>query len=106
MDAYHFDPSADVGSPDPATVDGGAVGAGGSAERTAALTPAEIGKDTAQSVTEAAAAMVGEVTSIVTGAVRAVAGSVGGFATEVFEIRESARRARVDADADGAPPVS
>ena len=37
-----------------------------------------------------------QVTSIITGAVKDVAGSVGGFATEVFEIRDSARRARDD----------
>lgn len=64
------------------------------------LTPAEVTKDTAQSVTVAAATMVGEVSTIVTGAVRAVANSVGNFATEVFEIRESARRANADQSAD------
>ncbi len=64
----------------------------------AGLSRAEINKDTAQSVTEAAATMVGEVASIVTGAVKGVASSVGGFASEVFEIRESARRARADRD--------
>ena len=37
--------------------------------------------------------MVGQVATIITGAVRDVAGAVGGFATELFEIRDSARKA-------------
>ena len=41
---------------------------------------------------------MGQVTSIVTTAVRDVAGALGGFATEVFEIRDSARRAAEDTD--------
>ena len=36
--------------------------------------------------------------TIITGAVRDVATAIGGFATEVFEIREASRRA-----ADGLP---
>jgi hypothetical protein len=42
------------------------------------------------------------VTDIVTTAVRDLARAVGGFATEVFEIRESARRAAADAESSGA----
>jgi hypothetical protein len=34
------------------------------------------------------------VTSIIAHAVKDVAGAMGGFATEVFEIRDSARKAR------------
>ena len=56
----------------------------------------EIRKDAVQGAVEAAATTVGQVTSIVTTAVRDVAGALGGFATEVFEIRESARRASRD----------
>jgi hypothetical protein len=62
----------------------------------------EIRKDAVQGAVEAAAATVGQVTSIVTGAVRDIAGALGGFATEVFEIRESARRASLDQAADHA----
>jgi hypothetical protein len=40
--------------------------------------------------------MVGQVATIITGAVRDVASTVGGFATEVFEIRDSARRAAAE----------
>lgn len=59
---------------------------------------AEIGKDAVQSAAEAAARTVGEVTTIITTAVKDVAGAVGGFATEVFEIRETARKATEDHD--------
>ncbi len=59
----------------------------------------EIRKDAVQGAVEAAASTVGQVTSIVTSAVRDIAGALGGFATEVFEIRDSARRASADHDA-------
>jgi len=57
------------------------------------LSKAEIRKDAVQDAVEAAASTVGQVTTIITGAVRDLAGAVGGFATELFEIRDSARRA-------------
>ncbi|GEP37942.1 hypothetical protein NPS01_16050 [Nocardioides psychrotolerans] len=57
------------------------------------LSKGEIGKDAVQSTVEAAASAVGEVASILTKAVQDVAGAVGGFATEIFEIREAARKA-------------
>jgi len=60
------------------------------------LSKAEIRKDVVQDAVQAAATTVGQVTSIVTGAVRDVAGALGGFATEIFEIRDSARRAAGD----------
>lgn len=66
------------------------------------LSRAEIRKDAVQDAVQAAAGMVGQVATIVTGAVRDVAGAVGGFATEIFEIRDSARKAAaehaIDAD--------
>ena len=58
------------------------------------LSSTEIGKDAVQSAVEAAATTVGQVTSIIALAVKDVAGAMGGFATEVFEIRDSARKAR------------
>ena len=58
------------------------------------LSSSEIRKDAVQSAVEAAASTVGQVTSIITHAVKDVAGAMGGFATEVFEIRDSARKAR------------
>lgn len=60
------------------------------------LTRAEIRKDTVQSTVEAAASTVGQVATIITGAVRDVAGAIGGFATEVFEIRDAANRAAAE----------
>ncbi|MEO9325460.1 hypothetical protein ABFT23_18350 [Nocardioides sp. C4-1] len=62
------------------------------------LSQAEINKDSVQSVAEAAATAVGEVATIITAAVKDVATALGGFATEVFEIRESARKASEDVD--------
>ena len=58
------------------------------------LSTSEISKDAVQSALEAAATTVGQVTSIIAHAVKDVAGAMGGFATEVFEIRDSARKAR------------
>lgn len=62
------------------------------------LSRAEIRKDAVQGTVEAAASAVGQVATIVTGAVRDVATAVGGFATEVFEIRDAARRAAAEHD--------
>jgi hypothetical protein len=60
------------------------------------LSKAEIRKDALQDAVEAAAGTVGQVATIVTTAVKDVAGTVGGFATELFEIRDAARRASED----------
>ena len=64
--------------------------------QTERLSGAEIGKDTVQATVEAAAGTVGQVATIITSAVRDVATAIGGFATEVFEIREAARKAQND----------
>jgi hypothetical protein len=60
------------------------------------LSRSEIRKDAVQSFVEAGAGAVGQVSTILTGAVRDLAHTVGTFATEVFEIRDAARRARED----------
>jgi hypothetical protein len=60
------------------------------------LSRSEIRKDAVQDTVAAAATTVGQVTTIITGAVRDVVGSIGGFATELFEIRESTKRALDD----------
>ncbi len=60
------------------------------------LSRSEIGKDAVQDTVVAAATTVGQVATIVTGAVRDVASALGGFATEVFEIRDSVRRAHAE----------
>ncbi len=57
------------------------------------LSRPEIAKDALQHTVEAGAETVAAVSGILTSAVRDVARAVGGFATEMFEIREAARRA-------------
>lgn len=57
------------------------------------LSKGEIGKDAVQSTVEAAASTVGDVAKIITKAVQDVAGAVGGFASEVYEIRDASRKA-------------
>jgi hypothetical protein len=64
------------------------------------LSRSEIGKDALQDGVEATATAVGTVATIVTTAVRDVARTVGGLATDLFEIRESARKARKDQGVD------
>ena len=67
------------------------------------LSRSEIGKDAVQSGVEAAAAAVGEVATIITKAVQDVASALGGFATELFEIKEASRKA---AEEHTVPPES
>lgn len=69
------------------------------------LSKGEIRKDAVQNTVEAAAGAVGQVATIITTAVKDVAGTVGGLATELFEIRDQARRATADQGLDdGAEP--
>lgn len=60
------------------------------------LSKAEIRKDALQDGVTATSHAVGSVTTIITTAVVDTARAVGGFATEVFEIRDAARRAGQD----------
>lgn len=60
------------------------------------LSRAEIRKDALQDGVTAATHTVGAITTIVTTAVGDVARALGGFATEMFEIRDAARRAGQD----------
>jgi hypothetical protein len=60
------------------------------------LSKAEIRKDALQEGVTAASHAVGSVTTIITTAVGDIARTLGGFATELFEIRDSARRAGRD----------
>jgi phenylalanyl-tRNA synthetase beta subunit len=64
------------------------------------LSKTEITKDVLQESVEAVASTVGEVTHIITTAVKDVAASIGGLATDAFEIRDSARKARAQLDLD------
>lgn len=60
------------------------------------LSKAEISKDAAQAGAEAAIGTVAEVATIITGAVKDVAGAIGGLATELFEIRDASKRAMAE----------
>jgi hypothetical protein len=60
------------------------------------LSKAEIRKDALQEGFTAATNTVGTVAGIVIGAVGDVGRALGGFATEMFEIRDSVRRAGRD----------
>ncbi len=65
------------------------------------LSKSEIGKDAVQATVEAAAQTVGQVASIIARAVQDIAGAVGGFATEVYEIRDASRKAAEEHEAPG-----
>ena len=56
----------------------------------------ETAKDTVQVLTESAASHIGRIALIVTGAVRDVARELGDWATDAFEMRDAAKRARSD----------
>jgi len=68
------------------------------------LTTLETRKDTIQVVVESGATHLGGIFGIVLGAVRDVTREVGDWATDLFEIREAARRAQADTDARSEPP--
>lgn len=53
-------------------------------------------KDTVQVVTESAATHIGNIATIVTGAVRDVARETGDWLTDMIEMREASERARAD----------
>ena len=60
------------------------------------LSKAEIRKDAVQDGVEAITHAVGEGTNIVIGAVSGIAKTVGGLATDLFEIRDAAKKAGAD----------
>jgi hypothetical protein len=62
------------------------------------LSSGEIRKDVLQESAQSVASTVGEVTAIITTAVRDVFGAIGNLATDLFEIREGARRAQERSD--------
>ena len=64
------------------------------------LSKTEIGKDALQETVESVASAVGEIASIITTAVKDVAGAVGGVATDLFEIRDGVRRVAESTEAE------
>lgn len=67
------------------------------------LSKAEITKDALQETMEAGVQTVSQVMSIITGAVRDVTTTIGGFATDAFEIREGVRKAKADLGTEPQP---
>ena len=57
-------------------------------------------KDTIQVAVESGATHVGGIVGIVVGAVRDVTREIGDWATDMFEMRDAARRARADSEAE------
>ena len=64
------------------------------------LSKTEINKDAIQETMEAGVQTVSQVMSIITGAVRDVTTTIGGFATDAFEIRDGVRKAKAELDQD------
>jgi hypothetical protein len=62
------------------------------------LSKNEIRKDALQETAQSVAETVGEVATIITTAVKDVAGAIGGLATDVFEIRDGVKRAEQRTD--------
>jgi uncharacterized damage-inducible protein DinB len=56
----------------------------------------ETRKDTVQAAVESAFHHVGQIAAIITGAGRQITHELGEWATDVFEMRDAARRARED----------
>ena len=61
----------------------------------------ESGKDTLQVVTESAATHIGNIATIITGAIRDIARETGDLLTEIIEMREAAQKARLDDEREG-----
>ena len=64
----------------------------------------ETRKDVAQAVIESGIDHVGRIVGIVVGAVGDVTTEVGSWATDVFELRDAARRAEVDREHGNTDP--
>ena len=60
------------------------------------LSDLEISKDTLQTFVESGFEHVGRIAAIITGAGRDITREIGEWATDMFEMREAAARARAD----------
>jgi hypothetical protein len=56
----------------------------------------ESSKDTVQVITESAATHIGNIATIITGAVRDIARETGEWISDVIEMREASQRAQAD----------
>jgi hypothetical protein len=66
----------------------------------------ERSKDTLQVLTESAATRIGNIATIITGAVRDITRETGDWLTDIIEMREASRRAQEDEEGTqaGRPP--
>jgi hypothetical protein len=60
------------------------------------ISKVETTKDTVQVLTESAATHVGRIATIITGAVREIAHEMGEWASDAFEMRDAAAKAKLD----------
>ena len=60
------------------------------------VSKAETTKDTVQVLVQSGASRVGRIASIITAAIKEIAGEIGGLASDAFEMREAAKRAEQD----------
>ncbi len=67
------------------------------------LSDLEINKDTLQTVVESGFDHVGKIASIITGAGRDITRELGEWATDMFEMRDAAARAKADREGANAP---
>jgi hypothetical protein len=63
------------------------------------LSNLEISKDTLQTAVESGFDHVGKIAAIITGAGRDITREIGEWATDMFEMRDAAARAKADRDA-------
>lgn len=68
------------------------------------LSPLERRKDAIQMAVESAFSHVGHIATIIAEAGRDVTREIGDWATDMFEIRDAARRAQLDDEHDTDPP--
>lgn len=69
------------------------------------LSKPETLKDTLQVLVESGATRVGHIATIITRAISEVAGEIGGFATDLFEMLEASRKAGKDgSESEKTPP--
>ncbi len=66
----------------------------------------ERNKDTVQELTESAATHIGNIATIITGAIRDIARETGDWLTDFIEMREASRRAQADEENSAAEPVT
>jgi hypothetical protein len=70
------------------------------------LSDGEISKDTLQTVVETGFEHVGKIASIITGAGGDITRELGEWATDIFEMRDAAARAKADREGSAYPATN